>query len=65
MNKRIFFSLASLFLALGLSSQNLVNVRVAEGTLAGTDSSGVKIFKGVPFPHRLSATSVGVSHNRQ
>ena len=49
MNKRIFFSLASLFLALGLSSQNLVNVRVAEGTLAGTDSSGVKIFKGVPF----------------
>ena len=43
MNKRIFFSLASLFLALGLSSQNLVNVRVAEGTLAGTDSSGVKI----------------------
>lgn len=49
MNKRIFLSLASLFLALGLSSQNTVNVRVAEGTLAGTDSSGVKIFKGVPF----------------
>ena len=33
----------------GLSSQNLVDVRVAEGVLAGTDSSGVKIFKGVPF----------------
>ena len=49
MNKRFFLSLASLFLALGLSSQNTVNVRVAEGTLAGTDSSGVKIFKGVPF----------------
>ena len=49
MNKRFFLSLASLFLTLGLSSQNVVNVRVAEGTLAGTDSSGVKIFKGVPF----------------
>ena len=49
MNKRFFLSLFSLFLALGLSSQNLVDVRVAEGVLAGTDSSGVKIFKGVPF----------------
>ena len=49
MNKRFFLSLASLFLTLGLSSQNVVNVRVAEGFLAGTDSSGVKIFKGVPF----------------
>ena len=49
MNKRFFLSLASLFLTLGLSSQNVVNVRVAEGILAGTDSSGVKIFKGVPF----------------
>ncbi len=65
MNKRIFFSLASLFLALGLSSQNLVNVRVAEGTLAGTDSSGVKIFKGVPFEPQPAVAWQGVKKATQ
>lgn len=49
MKKRILISLAALFVALGVSSQTQVNVKVAEGILAGTDSSGVKIFKGVPF----------------
>lgn len=57
MKKRILISLAALFVALGVSSQTQVNVKVAEGILAGTDSSGVKIFKGVPLRRSTSRQS--------
>ena len=34
---------------LGISAQNNVKVKVEEGILVGTDASGIKIFKGIPF----------------
>lgn len=49
MYERFFMTLIVLLQALSISAQNNVKVKVAEGILVGTDASGIKIFKGIPF----------------
>lgn len=49
MYNRLFLTLMVLVQALGISARNNVKVKVAEGILVGTDASGTKIFKGIPF----------------
>ena len=49
MYNRLFLTLMVLVQALGISAQNNVKVKVEEGILVGTDASGIKVFKGIPF----------------
>ncbi len=47
--KKLLLSLAIVFLALGAMAQDGPKVKTAQGVLEGTDISGIKAFKGVPF----------------
>lgn len=47
--KKLLLSLAVVFLALGAMAQDGPKVKTAQGVLEGTDISGIKAFKGVPF----------------
>lgn len=49
MKKQILLTVAALFLSLGMSAQDKPQVTTANGILEGTNESGIKIFKGVPF----------------
>ncbi len=49
MNVRHLFAMALCVLSLNATAQQRVEVKVAGGLLSGIDSSGVKVFKGVPF----------------
>lgn len=47
--KKSFLMVLSLFLSWGATAQNNPRVTYKDGTVEGIDSSGVKIFRGIPF----------------
>ena len=47
--KKTFMTLALTLLAGVMMAQQPTRVNVAEGTLEGTNESGIKTFKGIPF----------------
>ncbi len=49
MKTKLVFTLLAIFLSLGASAQTGPQVTYRDGTIEGIDSSGVKIFRGIPF----------------
>ncbi len=47
--KRIIVSMLAFCLVIGASAQDQPRVKVAQGVLQGTEISGIKVFKGVPY----------------
>ncbi len=49
MKTKLVFTLLAIFLSLGASAQTGPQVTYRDGTIEGIDSSGVKIFRDIPF----------------
>ncbi len=47
--KKLLTTIATLLLTMGMFAQNGPQVKTADGILEGSDESGIRVFKGVPF----------------